>query len=219
MSRWFIFIALCLAFGATSFVVLASDGPQGQRASRAAQSPPDANIRGCRDRITGAFTRRGNKTTPFKFVVDPRRDTIIGPVAFDGAATAGRPRVWRSYVRRDQWLKSIAKVSEGARVTLEVPAEQRAWMTLEYDTESPNSHAITLVGCRRLKSRSAQRRECGPGPMTTCRSGPTPFSGGFTIDYERASQQGRCAELIVWIDGSEEPLRRAIFRPPRGVCA
>jgi hypothetical protein len=54
---------------------------------------------------------------------------------------------------------------------------------------------------------------------TACRSGPTFFSGGFEIDYAKAPQQGRCAELIVWVRGEQEPHRVRLLRVEPGECA
>jgi hypothetical protein len=190
--------------------VLAAPAPPDVAAGRPAGAPE----LGCRDRITGAFTQVGDKVTPFRFRFQPRHDTRFGPLSLSGAADYGRPGAWESLVREDSWPKTIALVRRGRTVTLEVPREQRSWMRLEYAHTAPAAHAVTLRGCRRRASRAAQRRECGPGSRATCTTGPTPFGGGFTIDYARAPRQGRCAELIVWVRGRAEPLRRGIFGAP-----
>jgi hypothetical protein len=184
-----------------------------------AKAPPrDAPVLDCRDRISGAVVIRGGETTPFRFVVRPRHDTTIGAVAFSGLVDYGRPASWGEMVRRDQWLKSIALVRPGARVTLVVPTPQRAWMRMEYGHGRKRAaHEVTLAGCRRPVSRMQQREECGPGPQDTCTSGRTPFAGGFTIDYARAPHQGRCARLIVWTQG-ERPRLERLFRPAPGEC-
>jgi hypothetical protein len=190
-------IALCVACSAGVALAVSGDGGGSGAAGRpaAAQAgPPDAVVRGCGDRITGAFTEVNGVRRTYRFRVRPRHDTRIGPVAFAGMKDAGRPAEWAYYVREDQWLKSVALVRRGERVTLEVPREQRAWMRLEYG----GRHAVTLAACRNRL---------------------TPWSGGFTVDYARAPRQGRCAELIVWVDGEDAPRRERLFAPPAGACA
>jgi hypothetical protein len=154
-----------------------------------------------------------------KALVAGEHDAMIGStIVFSGLVHYGRPDVWSELVRDRQWLKSVAAVAAGARVTLIVPSEQRPWMRLEYAHRGGRGvHAVTLRACRNLPSLAAQRRECRFAPFTACRSGPTLFSGGFAIDYERAPRQGRCAELIVWTAGAQ-PLRRRLFSPQPGEC-
>ena len=200
-----------LALAAGGAMLAGADDEPGRPPAAAAAGPPDAVVRDCRDRITGAVTIVGGTRRPYRFRVRRRHDTQIGPVAFSGAADSGRAAEWAYYVREDQWLKTIALVRRDARVTLEVPPSQRSWMRLAYGAE----RAVTLAGCRR----PAGRRECAPGPRTTCRSAVTPFSGGFEIDYAAAPRQGRCAELSVWVAGQDEPLRERVFSPPPAACA
>ena len=188
-------------------------------AAQAKAPPRDAPVLGCHDRISGAVVRRGDETTPFRFAVHAQHDTTFGAIAFSGLADYGRPAQWREMVRRDQWLKSIALVRPGSRVTLVVPTPQRAWMRMRYvHGRARAAHEVTLEGCRRLASRTQQREECGPGPQDTCTSGRTPFSGGFEIDYARAPRQGRCAQLIVWTQGERRPQLKRLFRPGAGEC-
>jgi hypothetical protein len=150
--------------------------------------PPNAPVRDCGDRVRGAFTEVDGVRRGYEFRVRPRHDTRIGPAAFTGMKAAGRPAEWAYYVREDQWLKSIAMVRRGERVTLEVPREQRSWMRLEYGARN----AVTLAACRNRL---------------------TAWTGGFTIDYARAPRQGRCAELIVWVANEDEPRREPLFGP------
>jgi hypothetical protein len=212
MARAVVVLALCLALAAVAATALSGDGAP-ERTAAAAAPPGDAPVRDCRDRITGAFTQVGGRTRAYRFRVRPRHDTVLGPLALSGAADYGLPGQWDALIRDDTWPKTIAMVRRGARVTLEVPAEQRAWMVMEYAHTSSSPHAVTLRGCPRRATEAA----CGPGSRQTCARGPTPFSGGFTVDYARAPLQGRCAELIVWVQGRPEPLRKRIFRP-RGVA-
>jgi hypothetical protein len=203
ISRAVITLCLVLAVGAA---LADAKGPR----------PP---ARHCDDRISGAVVIRDGQSTPFAFRVHPKEDTVIGPVAFSGARGYGRS--WAPMVARDQWLKSIALVRRGQTVTLEVPAEQRAWMRLEYaHAKGRTAHAVTLEGCRTRPTAAQQRQECGsrPRPDDTCTSGPTPFSGGFTIDYARAPHQGRCAELVVWVKGRSRALRERLFVPASEPC-
>jgi hypothetical protein len=182
----------------------------------AGSQPPRAVVRGCTARIGAASKRRDD-------------DTVIGPLRFN-MQEYSPPRKWRRMVRSGQWLKSVARVRAGAQVTLEVPPEQRAWMRLRYAQRRGGAAAITLRACRHRRSREAQRRECGwaegvagpPGAIrddyTACRTGPTSFSGGFEIDYANAPQQGRCAELMVWVKGEENPHRVRLLRVEPGEC-
>jgi hypothetical protein len=200
MMRRLAAVALCLAAPAAALATATPAGGPGGR-------PPMLD---CRDRITGAMTIVNGVTRPFRFRFRPRHDTRIGPVAFTGAADyAGS---WDELVREDQWLKTPVLVRRGARVRLEVPAEQRSWMRPHIASAGEAEGVVDLRGCRR----PATRRECGPGPRETCRSAWTPFSGGFEIDFANAPQQGRCAELIVRSGGKAR--RERLYRPPAGLC-
>ena len=175
----------------------------------AGSEPPRAPVRDCASRIDGGPPRRDG-------------DTIIGPLRFN-MQDYSPLRTWREMVRRDQWLKSPARVRAGAEVTLVVPPEQRSWVRLAYAHRRGGTAAVTLRACRHRRSRAARRRECvwaeGLAGYKACRSGPTFFSGGFEIDYDEAPQQGRCAELIVWVQGEQEPHRVRLLRVEPGECA
>jgi hypothetical protein len=80
------------------------------------------------------------------------------------------------------------------------------------------THAITLQACRRLAPGSAPRRECGWRPYRACQSRYTNFSGGFGLDFANAPKRGLCAELTVWVEGSEQPLHERLFRPRAAEC-
>jgi hypothetical protein len=54
---------------------------------------------------------------------------VVGPVRCSGLRTYTD---WASLVREDQWIKTIAVIDAGVRVTLEVPSEQRGWMRVDY---------------------------------------------------------------------------------------
>jgi hypothetical protein len=172
----------------------------------AASEPPSAPVQGCASRIDGSTPARDG-------------DTIIGPLRFNMQEYSSL-RAWRELVRSDQWLKSPARVRAGAQVTLVVPSEQRQWMRLEYAHRG--TAAVTLRACRHRRTRAARRRECvwteGIGGYKACRSGPTFFSGGFEIDFDEAPQQGRCAELIVWVDGEQQPHRVRLVPVEPGEC-
>ena len=178
---------------------------------------PRAPVRNCESRIDGGPPRRDD-------------DTIIGPLRFN-MQDYGSLRTWREMVRTDQWLKSPARVRAGAEVTLVVPPHQRPWMRLAYAHRRGGTAAVTLRACQHRRSRAARRRECvwaeglvGPrgsirGDCTACRSGPTFFSGGFEIDYDDAPQEGRCAGLIVWVEGEQDPHRVRLLPVGPGECA
>jgi hypothetical protein len=183
----------------------------------AASRPPRAVVRGCASRISGGPSRRD-------------RDTIVGPLRFN-MRSYSPPRAWRRLVRDGQWMKSVARLRAGAQVTLVVPPGQRTWMRLAYAQRRGGVAAVTLRACRHRRSRAAQRRECvwaegvagPPGPArgdyTACRAGPTFFSGGFEIDYAEAPEQGRCAELIVWVKGEQDQHRVRLLHVEPGECA
>jgi hypothetical protein len=172
----------------------------------AGSQPPQAEVRGCAARIDGA----GESERPGA--------TIIGPLRFNMQGYSPL-RVWRQMVRARQWLKSVALVRAGKQVTLEVPPEQRSWMRLAYAHRRGGDAAVTLRACRHRSSPAARRRECEWTEYTACRSGPTFFSGGFEIDYAEAPQQGRCAELIVWVKGERQPHRVRLLGIEPGECA
>jgi hypothetical protein len=129
--------------------------------------PPRAPVARCRDSITAAGPHD-------PILADDSTDRLLGAVRFAGLRTYTD---WEYLVREDQWIKTIAMLDAGVRLTLEVPREQRGWMRVDYGCRG--GRAVTLQACRRQ---------------------PTAFAGGFTIDYAKAPQQGRCAELIVWGD-------------------
>jgi len=174
----------------------------------AQSEPPRAPVRDCASRIDGGSRRRDG-------------DTIIGPLRFSMQDYTSL-RTWREMVRTDQWLKSPARVGAGAEVTLVVPPEQRQWMRLAYAHRRGGTAAVTLRACRHRRSRAARRRECvwteGVAGYKACRSGPTVLSGGFEIDYDEAPQQGRCAELIVWVADDQEPHRVQLLPLEPGEC-
>jgi hypothetical protein len=179
--------------------------------------PPRAAVRGCASRISGGSPRR------------MKGDTIVGPLRFNTQSYSPL-RVWRRLVKAGQWMKSVARLRAGRQVTLVVPPEQRSWMRLRYAQRHDGVAAVTLRACRHRASRAARRRECvwaegvvgAPGSVrddyTACRSGPTFFSGGFDIDYAQAPQQGRCAELVVWVKGEAEPHRVRLLHTEPGEC-
>ena len=184
----------------------ASTPPEGGQPTMAGfAEPPKAVVRGCAARISGDSIPRDDG------------DTIIGPLRFNMQPYSPLP-VWRRLVRDGQWMKSVARVRAGGQVTLVVPPEQRPWMRLAYAHRRGGKAAVTLRACRHRRSRAARRRECVWTDYTACRSGPTFFSGGFEIDYAEAPQQGRCAELIVWVKGEQEPHRVRLLAVEPGEC-
>jgi hypothetical protein len=120
-------------------------------------------------------------------------------------------------------VKALALVNSAKRVTMLVPKRQRQWMKLFYLGESAfgggSGHsAVTLEACERVRSRRAQRRECRWKPYRACRSDTTQFAGEIALDYDTAPHRGRCAVLVVRVEGRRQPLRRRLFRPARGTC-
>jgi hypothetical protein len=156
----------------------ASPAPTREAAVRGV--PPRAPVARCRDSITAAGPHD-------PVVADDTTDRVVGPVRFSGLRLYEVD--WEALVADDQWIKTIAVIDAGIRVTLEVPRDQRRWMRVDYGGRG--GRAVMLQACRRQ---------------------PTLYAGGFTIDYAEAPQQGRCAELIVWGDQAR---RVRLF----GVCA
>jgi hypothetical protein len=124
-------------------------------------------------RSSAGDARRRRPASARRRLRRPHHGRVFGPVAFTGLKDYTRD--YDAMVARDQWLKSVALVRPGRSVTLVVPAAQRAWMRLEYGDGRGRS-SITLKACRTI---------------------PTPFAGGFTIDFAKAPDQGRCADLIL----------------------
>jgi hypothetical protein len=141
--------------------------PESSRAVTVRGLPPRAPIARCSNSITD-----GGHDPVY---ADDETDRVVGPVRFAGLRLYEAR--WAALVADDQWLKTIAMIDAGTRVTLEVPREQRGWMRVDYGGRG--GRAVTLQACRRQA---------------------TLYAGGFTIDYAEAPQQGRCAELIVWGD-------------------
>jgi hypothetical protein len=185
-------LGVSTALAAAALAVSAGDRPD--------DAAPAAAVRGCAERVEGDPLRPR-----------PGRDTIAGPVAF-----VDLPGSYRYSLRhRGTPMKSVALVEPGARVTLVVPREMRAWLRLGY---AGAGHVVTLQACRHARSRAGQRRECGWEPVTACRDDRTYFSGGVDVDFDAAPQQGRCGAVVVHVAGRERPLRRHLFAPPRGAC-
>jgi hypothetical protein len=152
-------------------------------------------VLGCDDRIPGAFTQvTGGPRIEERFAIDRRRDLVMGPLGLSGMRTYDNA-AWDDMVRRDQWMKAIPKLRPGARVTIEIPRSQRAWMKIAH--VGSNRHRLTLQACTR------EEGESGP-------SGNTAWSGGFDIDYANAPRQGRCAMLTVRVKGRTKPIRKRL---------
>jgi hypothetical protein len=173
-------------------------------------------VRGCRSRAEGG-----------RLVPQRGRDTVIGPVAFPHLAEsyhkAARPDSRRSAPPSDfnaHPVKALALVRSGTRVTLSVPPAQRSWMQLLYYPSAVwrGSLQMTLQACRRQPSAAGQRAECGWRPYTACRWRNTQFNGAIYVDFDRAPHRGRCARLVVHIEGKKRPLKQRLFRPKKGTC-
>ena len=186
-----------IAAGTTVAVLLAADdgGEDGSpRPAQAARSNPflRGGVRYCWQRV------EGGRITP-----RPRRDAMIGPVAFSHLRDNYRTTLKSGRAGYDyppglnaHPIKSVLLVRAGARVTLIVPRSQRRWMRLFYGLRGRRGeHAITLHACRRFRSPSAQRRECSWSPHTACRWRNTQFAGGVYVDFDNAPRRGRCAEV------------------------
>lgn len=212
--------AVAVVGGAVFALLQSSDGSSPGEVSSpvttvARFSDGDARVRGCRERV------EGGKIVPNRTV-----DAVIGPVAFTRLPSSYRDQAARPDSELKPYppvgmpfMKSIGVLRSGARVKLVVPRRQRPWMKVIYDyPDHEGRYAITLRACRRLRSRRAQRRECGWRPDLACRWRYTQFSGGFGVDFANAPRRGVCAELIVRVSGEMRPLREFLFDPEPGVC-
>ena len=142
-----------------------------------------APVLGCDDRIPSAFRQMtGGPRIEERFDIDRRSDRVFGPLAFSGLRDYVKQ--WDRMVEQDQWIKSIAVMRPGRRVTVIVPRRQRGWMKLTWG----NGYAATFKSCKRGEG------ESGP-------SGNTAWSGGFEFDYAKAPKQGRCAKIRLRYDG------------------
>jgi hypothetical protein len=112
-------------------------------------------------------------------------------------------------------MKALAIVRAGRRVTLVAPEGQRAWLWLDYGRgeAGPGTHRAIFHPCPRRSSAEEQRAACGWEPAHACSSGLTQFNGGIAIDYDAAPRSGRCARVIVRVEG--EAPRRALLFPRR----
>jgi hypothetical protein len=143
---------------------------------------PRAPLTSCHDSITAAGPHD-------PILADDATDRVVGPVRFTGLRLYEGG--WARLVRDDQWIKTIAVLDAGLRVTLEIPRGQRDWIRVDYGGHG--GRAVTLRACRRQS---------------------TAYAGGFTIDYARAPRQGRCAQVLVWT-GHQRAVRARLFP---GLC-
>ena len=175
---------------------------------------PAPDVRGCLERVEGPG------------VVPDANDTVIGPISLTGLPGSYRDLAETPESEFDlipglgiPGMKALAVLRAGARVTLEVPRRQRAWMKLLYGRwNEPARNAQTLQACRRLQSRRARRAECEWRPFLACRWRYTQFAGGIALDVVDAPRHGLCAELIVHVRGRERPFRERLFAPQPGDC-
>src|SRR5215216_5541120 len=114
--------AILLVLAGVAVVIIASGGEDTPESPRPAAprevavrgTPPRAPVARCRDSITAAGPSDS-------IVADDAVDNVVGPVRLSGLRTYTD---WAYLVREDQWIKTIAVIDAGVRVTLEVPLEQ-----------------------------------------------------------------------------------------------
>lgn len=207
---------LAAAAAVAGAVLLATGGSEGPSGEASAAAPP-ADVRGCRERVEGPRLRSSRAD-----------DLRIGPLLVPGIVPTYRDYAARPDDELDPLpgvglpvMKLPVELRAGARITLQVPAEQRRWLRLVYERPARGgTAAITLLACRRVRSAGAQRRECGPLPERrserrwyACRLPATQFSGGFAVDFAGAPRRGACAALDAWSDGWRGPRRVLLFEP------
>lgn len=113
-------------------------------------------------------------------------------------------------------MKALAIVRAGPAVTVTVPESQRSWMWLDYErgrlTDADlGTHRVVFRPCPRTGSAAEEREHCVWEPARACRSGLTQFNGGIALDYDNAPHEGRCARLIVRVEGQPGRQRKLAF--------
>jgi hypothetical protein len=173
-------VAILVLLGVVTLVLVSGS----EEESGPVPAPREATARG--DEPQAPVARCADSTTaagPHDPIgVADENDALVGPVRILGLGHYAAD--WEALVREDRGLKAPALVDPGSEVTLEVPEAQRVWMRLSYGGRSGG--AVTLQACRRKV---------------------TVFVGGFTVDYAQAPEQGRCAQLIVWVAGQATRVR------------
>jgi hypothetical protein len=172
-------------------------------------APPTA-MRGCVERVEGGVVRT---RTP--------KDTVVGPIGWLNLPRNFDPdqqKRGRKYGFAITPMKALAIVRAGGAVTVSVPRDQRPWMWLDYGSDSANDFEFLFRPCPRRRTEAEQREACAWEPFTACRSGLTQFNGLIAVDYEDAPNRGRCARLLVRVEGESEVRRTYAFGPPRGLC-
>jgi hypothetical protein len=151
-----------------------------------------APVLGCDAAIPSAFQEfPDGRRIEDTFEVRRAHDQVFGPLALRGLRDYTE-RGMQDMADRDQWMKTIALVRPGRRVSLTIPVSQRAWMRFAY-------------GDARYR---VIFRACG-GERNSA------WAGGFDIDYAKAPQNGRCARLAV--RAGDRVIRKRLF-PRAGRC-
>jgi hypothetical protein len=209
--RWGLGATVALLVAVVAGATLWADAGSDRRDRTASSDARGPVVRDCRERAEGG-----------RLKPDRHRDTVIGPAAFrylpENYRRAAQPNANRSQPPPglDAWpVKALALVRSGARIALVVPRGQRSWMQLLYDQAHPwkGSFRVVLKACRRSRTEVAQRAECGWRPYVACRWRNTQFNGAFYVDFDSAPDRGRCAGLIVRVQGTPIPSRGRLFAP------
>lgn len=168
--------------------VLASvlGAPEAARAGGAASpSPPPADLRNC--------TNEGRTLGPLGPVRSD--DVLLGPVIFYGLGRIASRRGFAELVSPgDRGIKAPLFLPVGAKVTLAVGGGPRRAVRLGY-VKKPTRRAVRIEAC---KAALAAGTYGSFGKVSV-------FPGAIEEVRPR-----RCVELVVWLDGQSQPLRRQV---------
>jgi hypothetical protein len=125
--------------------------------------------------------------------------TVVGPLELLAGSDANRPA--RAF-EPDGVAKVLAVLRAGEAVTLAVPESERGRLSLLYDLSGPGPRRPLRLS----DGVSAVRfRACAKGIVAGTRvkdASESQFNGGFFV------RGAHCAQIEVWVEGREEPLRR-----------
>jgi hypothetical protein len=153
-------------------------------ADRPLKAPEAETLRGCRSAVYGE--------------VDPKarsEATVAGPLELLAGSAANR-------LEPDGVAKVLAVLRAGKTVTLAVPESEHGRLSLLYDLSGrgPRRPLRLSDGVWAVRFRA-----CAKGIVAGTRvkgASESQFNGGFFV------RGAHCAEIEVWVQGREEPLRR-----------
>jgi hypothetical protein len=156
------------------------------------KAPAAETTRGCRTAVYGDIDPRARSEA-----------TVAGPLELLAGADANQPA---RFFEVGGDAKVLAVVRAGAAVTLSVPEFERGRLSLLYDDDMSGRGPRRPL--RLSDGVSAVRfSACAKGMMAGARvkgASESQFNGGFFV------RGAHCAQIDVWVEGREVPLRRWI---------